>query len=62
MKRLNIHNGTPACDVSEVVLTRALQITSGTKTLIISINGARFMARTLYEEGACHDFVRQDVI
>ncbi len=39
MKRLNIHNGTPACDVSEVVLTRALQITSGTKTLIISING-----------------------
>ncbi len=25
------------------------------------IQRSRFMARILYEEGACHDFVRQDV-
>ena len=39
-----------------------LRLTRRTKTLVISILGARFMARTLYKEGACHDFVRRDVI
>ncbi len=38
-----------------------LQITSRTKTLVIFKCRSRFMARISYEEGACHDFVRQDV-
>ena len=39
----------------------ARRITCETKTLIICINGVRFMARTSYEQGARHDFVSQDV-
>ena len=40
------------------------RITSRTKTLVIcNIRGTRFMARTLCEEGGCHDLdsVRRDV-
>ncbi len=38
-----------------------LRITRRVTTLVIFIIRSRFMARTLYKEGACHDFVRRDV-
>ncbi len=40
----------------------ALRITRRTKTLVICIFRSRFMARTLYKGGACHDFVRPNVM
>ena len=42
-------------------MSRAPRITCPKKTLVIFTFGSRFMARTLYEEGACHDFFGQDV-
>ena len=37
------------------------RLTCGTKTLVVCIYRARFMARTLYKERARHDFVRRHV-
>lgn len=59
---MNYANELSAKSTEMLVLKMiARRITNGTKSLDICRFRSRFMARTLYQEGARHDFVPQDV-